>query len=145
MFWRLSSPTSTTWVCATGEAHFREYFGPAGTKLLMSVGPLVDQTQKAQGERALNHPPPPELSRKNLLEVDVGTDESVVEEEDFSLPRSENLTFVIKNHLRQQLRVNKAFLVRGQQLQTQEPWEVSALPPAVPLSPALDSEGHVCA
>lgn len=58
------------------------------------------------------HPSPEWIHlRRYLLQVDVGTDQSVVEEEKFSLFGFDDLTFVIKNHLSQQLRVNRMFLL----------------------------------
>lgn len=74
----------------------------------MSAAPLMEQHRKLK-EKV--HSAGLHLSsRRDLPQADVGTDQRVVEEEDFSLLRSENLTFVIKSHFGQQLRVNQMFL-----------------------------------
>lgn len=44
-----------------------------------------------------------------ILQVDVGTNQDVVEEEDLSLFRLDNLTFITKNHLSEHLTVNQLF------------------------------------
>lgn len=55
--------------------------------------------------------------RRPLPEGDVGTEQRVVEEEEFSVSRFENPAFLITDDLSQQLRVNQMFLLGGQQLQ----------------------------
>lgn len=45
-----------------------------------------------------------------ILQVDVGTNQGVVEQEDLSLFRLDNLTFITKNHLSEQLTVNQLFV-----------------------------------
>lgn len=39
----VSWPTSTTSVCIRGQHHFTVYFGPTGTRVLTSGGPLMDK------------------------------------------------------------------------------------------------------
>lgn len=60
-----------------------------------------------------------QLKQMDLLQVDVGTDQGVVEEEDLSLLRLENLTFITVNNFRQQFTLTQLPLLRVQQLETQ--------------------------
>lgn len=60
-----------------------------------------------------------QLKQMDLLQVDVGTDQGVVEEEDLSLLRLENLTFITINNFRQQFTLTQLPLLRVQQLETQ--------------------------
>ncbi len=39
--WGVSWPTSTTCTCSRGALHLTAYFGPMGTRLLISGGPLI--------------------------------------------------------------------------------------------------------
>lgn len=39
--WGVSWPTSTTCTCSRGALHLTAYFGPIGTRLLISGGPLI--------------------------------------------------------------------------------------------------------